>query len=135
MSAPDFSNDQRADDAPEFTRWPGLLSLSLCIMLGPMTVLLSQQVTYAANMWACGHGARGTLHIIPVLALVVIVGALFGSYLNWRAVGKGVEVEHGAVATRTRFLAVVGMAISVLSAILVVAQWFAIFMFDPCMRA
>jgi hypothetical protein len=119
----------------EFTSWRGLLSLSLGLVLAPVVVLVNEEVIYASDMWACGHRVGGVLHIIPVLSLIIVVGALIGAYLNWRASGRGVEVEHGDVVTRTRFLALLGLAIGTLSALVVIAQWFGIFMFAPCMRA
>jgi hypothetical protein len=103
--------------------------------LAPVVVLVNQAAIYAGDMWACGHEAHAALHVVPVLALVVVVGAMFASYVNWRASGGGVEDEHGGVAARTRFLALIGMAVSTLSALIVIAQWFGIFMFAPCMRA
>jgi hypothetical protein len=86
-------------------------------------------------MWACGRNLHATMHIVPVLSLIVVFGAAFGGYLNWNAIGRGVEDEDATVRTRTRFLALLGITISDFSAIVILAQWFAIFMFDPCMRA
>ena len=119
----------------EFMRWRGLLSVSLGLVLGPTVALVNQQLIYSVNMWACGRGLHGVMHIIPALCLVVVAGTGIGAYLNWIAVGRGLEDEHDSVATRTRFAALLGMAISLFSAIVIVAQWAAIFVFDPCMRA
>jgi hypothetical protein len=136
MSALESSNAGSAGDAvTQFTQWPGLLSLSLGVVLGPIVALVNQQATYAVNMWACGRNLHATMHIVPALSLIVVAGAGIGAYLNWRVVGKGLEDEHGAIATRTRFLSLLGLAISVFSALVILAQWLAVFMFAPCMRA
>jgi len=119
----------------QFARWPGLLSLSLGVLLGPIAALVTQSIIYAATSWTCGRDIGSTMHIIPALSFVVATGAGVAAYLNWRAVGKGVEDEHGAVATRTRFLALMGIAISAFSALLIIAMWASIFVFAPCMRA
>jgi hypothetical protein len=111
------------------------MSLTLGVVLGPIVALAHQQAVYAAAMWACGRRMPAALHAIPALCLIVVIGAAIGGYRNWRAVGGGVEDEHDAVATRTRFLALTGMAVSSFSAIVIIAQWLAIFVFDPCMRA
>ena len=89
------SSDARRGDLAQFTRWRGLLSLSLGVLLGPTIALANQELIYASDMYACGRGFHGVLHIIPVLCLVVVAGAGIGAYLNWREVGKGVEDEHG----------------------------------------
>src|SRR3954465_3427678 len=105
------------EDVTQFTRWPGLMSLALCVLLGPIVALTHQQVIYMTGMWACGRGFRGALHLVPVLSLVVVIGAAYGGYRNWRAVGYGLADEDGSVSTRTRFLALLGITISVFSAI------------------
>jgi hypothetical protein len=131
-------DDRGALDATapaEFLQWRGLLSISLGLVLGPTVALVNQQLIYSVNMWACGRGQHGVMHIIPALCLVVVAGAGIGAYLNWVAVGRGLEDEYDSVATRTRFAALLGMAISLFSAIVILAQWAAIFVFDPCMRA
>src|SRR4051794_10217201 len=105
MSAPESSSRVVADEVPaHFVRWPGLLSLSLGVTLGPVVALAHQQIVYTVNMWACGRNLHGVLHIIPALCLVVVAGTAFASHRNWNAVGRGVEDEHGGPATRTRFL-------------------------------
>jgi hypothetical protein len=50
-------------------------------------------------------------------------------------VGAGVEDEEATVATRSRFLALLGISISIFSSLVIIAQWAAVFVFDPCMRA
>jgi hypothetical protein len=96
----DAVNEPAASRGPRaFTRWPGLLSLSLGLLLGPIVALTNQELIYSANMWACGHD------------------------------------EEATVEERTRFVALCGMALSFFSAAVIVAQWAAIFVFEPCMRA
>lgn len=127
--------DRHLDPANPFTRWPGLLSLSLGVLLGPTIALANQQLIYTVNMWACGHRMQPVMHIVPALCLVVTLGAAFTAYRDWKAVGGGVEDEEGTVHTRTRFLAILGIALSIFSSLVILAQWAAIFVFDPCMRA
>ena len=119
----------------QFARWRGLLSLTLGVTLGPIAALVTQSLIFAATSWTCGHDIGSTMHIIPALSFIVTSGVGIAAYLNWRAVGKGVEDERGAVATRTRFLALMGVAISAFSALVIVAMWASIFVFAPCMRA
>jgi len=122
-------------DGGRFTRWPGLLSLSLGVLLGPTIALINQEAIYAVNMWSCGHGIRATMHIAPAVCLAIAIGTAMMAYRDWRAVGGGVEDEDGTVETRTRFVSLLGITISVFSSLVIVAQWAAIFVFDPCMRA
>jgi hypothetical protein len=132
----DVVRDNPADRGIEaFTRWPGLLSLSLGWVLGPILALVNQQLIYAANMYACGRNLQYTEHVIPALCLIATIGVGWQAYRDWNAAGAGVEDEEATVATRTRFISLVGMALSVFSAAVIIAQWSTIFVFDPCMRA
>jgi hypothetical protein len=124
-----------AADVETFTHWPGLLRLSLGVVLGPTVALINQELTYSVNMWACGHGLQGVIHIVPIVCLVVTLTMAFVAYRDWQAVGEGVEDEAATVATRTRFLSLVGIALSVFSALVILAMWAPVFIFDPCMRA
>lgn len=129
------SSDAAASAIARFTRWPGLLRLSIDVVGGPVIALVQQQAIYAGDMWACGHNATPTLHIVPALAFIAVLLTTIDSFLVWRSIGGGVEDEHGAEETRTRFLAVLGMTVGAISALVVIAQWLTIFYFGACMRA
>lgn len=131
MSAPESSSAATRDDAAWFTRGSGLLSL----VLGPLVALANQQLIYMVNMWACGHRERSVMHLVPLLCLIAVAATGFAAHLSWKAFGRGFEDELGGVEARSRFIALLGIAISAFSAVVILAQWFAIFVFDPCMRA
>lgn len=135
MSARESSDAARVAAVASFTRWPGLFRLGLDLLGGPISALINQQAIYAGNMWACGHNARWSLHIASVLGLIATLAVTVDSWRVWRAIGGGVGDEHGAEATRTRFLAMMGVMVGAISITVVLAQWLAVFMFDSCMRA
>jgi len=123
------------NDSARFGRWPGLLSLSLGVILGPIAALANQEMIYVTNMWACGTGSRLAMHIVPLVCLIVAVGAGLLARADWARLGGGTEDEAATVDSRSRFLALAGMAASAISALLILAQWLAIFVFGPCMRS
>jgi hypothetical protein len=118
-----------------FTRWPGLLTLTLGVVTGPIAALVNEELIYVTNMWACGTGMQWAMHIVPIICLLVTLGAGFLAWSDWVRVGRGVEEEEATVDARTRFLALAGMGVSALSALVILAQWLAIFVFGACMRA
>lgn len=122
------------DETPRFSRWPGLLSLSLGVLLGPVAALVNQELIYVTNMWACGQGTQWAMHIVPIVCLLVAIGAGLLAWRDWHRVGRGIEEASATVDSRTRFLALSGMGISALSALVILAQWLAIFVFAACMR-
>lgn len=128
-------SDAERDTIEFFSRWPGILRLALGLLLGPVAALTNQELIYLSDIWACGVHAWAAINVVPALCLVLCIGAGITSYNDWRRVGGGVEVEHGSpVITRTRFLAICGMATSAFAALVTIAQWLSVFMFGPCMR-
>lgn len=107
------------------------IRLALGMVGSPTIALLNQQAIYASTMWACGHGFHGVLHIIPALCLIAALALALDSYVIWRSAGR----RGGTVTERIRFIALVGIAVSVFSSVVIIAQWMGIFTFDPCMRA
>jgi hypothetical protein len=135
MSGRASSEARRASDWPtRYARWRGLLSLTLGVVLGPLVALANQQATYAVDIWACGHDERLALHIAPGLCLIVVCALGWSAYGNWRTVGVSQNDGMHDLGARTRFLAMLGIMISAFSAFVVLAQWAAVFVFDPCVR-
>ena len=129
-------SDRASSDGGAFTRWPGLLRLSLGVLLGPVVALTNQQAIYAANMWACGHNAHAALHVIPFLALIVVLATAWQSRRIWRWTGTRADRAAATIVLdRTRFLAILGLSISVFCAAVIIAQWAGIGAFDACARA
>jgi hypothetical protein len=123
------------NERARLTRWPGLLSLTLGIVAGPIAVLVNEELIYVTNMWACGTGKQLAMHVVPIICLLVTLGAALLAWRDWDRVGRGIEDEAATIDSRSRFLALGGMAVSALSALLILAQWLAIFVFGACMRA
>ena len=110
-------------------------SEAFAIVLSPTVALVNQQLIYMANMWTCGRNMQHAAHAIPALAMLIIIGSFVMSYRRWKATGGGASDEGAAEETRVRFLTFIGMGVDVLSGMVSLAQWAAIFTFDPCMRA
>ena len=98
-------------------------------------MLLNQTIIYASNMWVCGKGFSWSLHIIPIISLLIALGAGYTAHRDWTDLGRGMRDQEATVAERSRFLALLGMGTSALSALLILAMWLTIFVFGPCMRA
>jgi len=56
------------------TSWGGLLS-------GPLAWAISTQLNYMLPGWECEHGKR----LVPFVALALMIFALSGGALSWRA--------------------------------------------------
>jgi len=124
------------DSASEYlARWPGLISLSLGVLLGPVAALVNHGLIYVATPWACGHGGQAALHVIPAVCFILALGGGLLARADWRRAGPEAEAPAATVRDRSRFLALCGLATSALSALLILTHWLAIVVFGPCMRA
>ena len=120
--------------AREFKEGAGPGVLWACVLAGPVAALTQLQANYALVLWACGAGRVWALHAVSVVALLVAVGAGLLAWRKWRVAGAVWEDEGGGVKARGRFMAAVGMLISALSALVIVAMWMPVFVYGPCQR-
>ncbi|HKS28074.1 MAG TPA: hypothetical protein VJS44_09650 [Pyrinomonadaceae bacterium] len=125
----------RSKAAAEFKEGAGPGSLLIGVLGAPMVMLLELQINYALVNWVCEAAGRElVLHLVSLLALLLTLGTLLLSWRNWRRTGGGWEDEGAGVMPRSRFLAVLGILISGLLVLVIIAQWLAVFMYGPCQR-
>src|SRR6476659_9139167 len=107
----------------------------VAVLAGPILALVNQGLMYSVNMWACGHGVRSVMHIVPIVCLCLAIAAAVFAYRTWQNVGRGTEDELATADAIARFLAILGLSIGVFSSVVILAQWASVFVFDPCARA
>lgn len=100
----------------------------------PLAALYMQVVAYAGVQWSCGHRNPITVHVVPVIFLLIAVVALGISWRDWNAVGRTTRAEGGTVSDRTRFLALSGLILSAFSTVLIIGMWLPMIVFNPCQR-
>ena len=81
---------------------------------------------------ACAAGRHVMLYAVTIVALALMAGVALMSYATWRHVGPEWPGETADVATRTRFIAVLGMLGSGLFFLVTLAQGIATVYYDPC---
>jgi hypothetical protein len=118
----------------EFKEGAGPAQLWLSVLAPPLAALAQLQTNYALVLWACGRDATWPLHLVALLALLVCVGCGLLGWRNWQKAGAEWRDDGPGPLPRSRFMAVVGMLVSAHSALVVIAQWIAVFVFNPCQR-
>ena len=102
------------------------------VLVGPTAMLLQLEINYALVPWACRASQVWPLHVVSLFSLLVTVVAGVLALRVWRRVSAN-EDSGGAVG-RSRFMAAVGLLISLLMALVIVAQWLPVFFHSPCER-
>lgn len=105
-------------------------------VLGPPSIWATRIATsYLLVPYACWWGWLPVLHLVTAIALLGTGAVGVMAWRAWRTVGGGGEVEIGDEATRTRFMAIVGMSSSALFLLVIVAEGLANLFIDPCQTA
>jgi hypothetical protein len=114
-------------------------TFQVLVVIGPpLVALMLHQAEYLLVPWACERGWRWPLHGVALLALL---GTLGLGLLARRAQSHAAVVAdqansaHARAARRTHFIGAVGVGISALFTVTVLAYWIAVLVLDPCNRA
>jgi hypothetical protein len=109
------------------TTWAGVLG-------GPLAWFTSQQLSYALVPWACHGGPLIAIHLTNLGALAVVALAGAFAWRERRGAGPHVSDERAPPEGRQRFLGLIGLTLSGLFGLVIVAQMIGAFFFGPCQR-
>lgn len=121
-----------ADTTPRPDDGTHLGRLWLINVAPPLLVLLDLQLGYMLVDHACRTGDVVSRHVVHAVmfALVAVTGAV--AWRSWQEFGGEDPGEGADVRTRSRFMSVLGLLISALSLLTILAQWLAEFFLSPC---
>ena len=120
--------DSRTDipDAGELRAlWSGLL-------LAPAAFLLNLEVAYALVPTACSTGARLLVHSVHLACLFLAAAGALIAWRSWRQTGETWPGGAGGRLSRSRFMAGVGLLLSLFIVMVILAQWIPSFVLSPC---
>lgn len=101
-------------------------------LLGPFAALAGLEIAYIFADRACITGDMLPVHFTWVGSLLAAFFAGWLGWREWRRWGGGHAGEDAGLAGRSRFLAVLGMLLSAMAVLVILAQWSAAFIFHPC---
>jgi Kef-type K+ transport system membrane component KefB len=104
----------------------------LLVVLPAFFCAAAMQINYVLVRQACSAQGNLMLYVVTIVALALTLGVALLAYATWRHAGAEWPGEGADVATRTRFIAVVGMLGSVIFFLVTLAQGFAMVYYDPC---
>jgi hypothetical protein len=111
----------------------GIGALWTANLLGPAAVLLTQEAGYVLSQKAaCAHGRLWPMHLSFAIGLgLALAGASLG-WREWRRWGERPSTPIGTPEGRSRFMSIIGVLVSMVSALVIVAMWSATMFLDPC---
>ena len=102
-------------------------------LAGPIAWCVNLESVYVLTLHSCAVEGRLSLHLSTLACLAVaILGAVWAGFL-WASLGRGVpsDAEAGP-GSGAHFLSVLGLIFDPFFAMLILSQWLAIAMLDPC---
>ncbi len=110
----------------------GLLLLIGGLLLAPFAWLFEMQVSYAMVKWACEHDRRGLIMAMPVGSLTLVGLAAWMSWSCWTKLRGAAREEGGRMEDRSYFLALAGLAMSAIFALLILVSVTPRIVLSPC---
>ena len=105
--------------------WAGLL-------LAPAAFLLNLEVAYALVPSACSTGTRVPMHIVHLVCLLLAAAGALTAWRSWRLTGETWPGGAGGRLSRSRFMAGVGLLLSLFIVMVIMAQWIPSLVLSPC---
>jgi hypothetical protein len=109
-----------------------LVALWTGLLLAPAAFLANLEFGYLAVRLGCVGDTVVPLHLIHAVCLLAAAGGGLVAWRIWQATGAGWPGAGGEGSDRTRFMAALGLAVSVLFGVAIVAQWIPTFTLHPC---
>ena len=106
--------------------------LWVVVIAAPVIVAIEQQTNLVLVRQSCSAGRNAMLSVVSLIALVLTALTALAAFGIWRRAGVTWPTEAGDVATRIRFISVLGILSSVMSFLVILAQGIATVHFDPC---
>jgi hypothetical protein len=119
-------------DGHNITRGRTTGALWFSILGGPLAALSMEQLNYMITPAACHRAPvllwRSLLHVVPA-TLVLITAAAAVTAWHYRA---GHPRDAGTRDGRIEFMAQLGLWLSLLSILVLIAEWIPVFVLHPC---
>ena len=114
------------------TSW-GTASLWAGVLGAPAAWAVQFEVNYALVPWICGHGWRFLIPLISAIFIVIGIAMFVLTWREWSRVNHAAQSDdQGGESGRRYFMAVLGLLVSSLFTVVILAQGLAVFFLNPC---
>ena len=104
------------------------------IVVPPLVALAQQSINYALVAAECAQQQRLPLHAVAAAALAITLVGVASAWRELKVFGVTGHPDSGDPETNARFLAIVGVSVSSLMALAVIAMWLTAAFIPPCVR-
>jgi hypothetical protein len=116
----------------KFMTYGEVLTLWGGILIPAFAWAIQMQASYLLVQPACMSGRNLSLHLVTVAALLITAGAGLVAWRRWQEAGRREPDEAAGARPRSRFMAVLGLFMSAMFFVVILAQGIASFVLHPC---
>jgi hypothetical protein len=102
------------------------------ILAGPIAWAFDLMSSYAVVKWVCDTGNHAVLPLITIVSLAIVGGGAASSWAALTYTANDVPTDGGRPRQRARFMAVLGVALSALFALQILAGAIPHWVLDAC---
>lgn len=119
------------DPSRDYWEQRGLALLWFAVLAGPAAVFANQFAGYALVKWVC---ASGHTVVLTAIAVAMLGLSLAGAWVAWTCLERlrNATEYGGRIIDRSYFLAIVGIGLALVNALLIVMQAYPHFLLSPC---
>lgn len=107
-------------------------ALWLLVVAAPIILAAEMQANFVLVRQACSMQRNVALYVVIVVAMLLTIATAAVAVSIWRRAGATWPTEAVDLATRIRFIAMLGILSSAMSFLVILAQGIATVHFDPC---
>ena len=110
------------------------LRIRPALYVPPLVFLALQSLNYALEPFACENQQRLPMHVSAAVALLVALGGIALALRAWRSVGGRLPQDDPGPEERARFVALIALMLSSLSALAIAMLWVVQILMPACIR-
>jgi hypothetical protein len=119
-------------EARSYWEHVGLMMLVGGLLIGPFAWFLDLQISYAAVKWACENNKRGLILAVPIGSLTLLGAGTWMSWSSWIKLRPSALQEGARMEDRSYFLAISGLALNAVFALLILTSIGPRYFLSPC---
>jgi hypothetical protein len=110
------------------------MTLWVPIAIPPLTFLTVLVAAYALVPLACETQQHLSLHVLALAGVGVAGVGIALAWRGWRAAGLQNPGDEATQVVQARFIAVLGLTLSSLVALVILTFWIVLWIIPPCVR-
>jgi hypothetical protein len=110
----------------------GAMALWWGVFAGPIAFAADEVLSYAIVQHSCSTGYNLLLHFYTIVAILFCASGCFSAWSCYNRIPRDADIEAATVASRSRWMAIYGIAASIAFTIIIIALAVPKWTLSPC---